>query len=105
MRAQHFLPAIVFIQLLAWAPPVLAQTPVAASAQAPVKPAKVPMSDKFKTVAAAAEHCPSDTVVWSSFSSSRVFHLAASKYYGKTKHGAYVCEKDAVAYGYHASKR
>jgi hypothetical protein len=34
-----------------------------------------------------------------------VYHLAASKYYGKTKHGAYICEKDAVAFGYHASKR
>jgi hypothetical protein len=104
MRARYFLRAVVFIQFLAWAPSALAQT-TAASTQAPVKPGKVPISDKFSTVAAAAAHCPSDTVVWSSFSSSRVFHLAASKYYGKTKHGAYICEKDAVAYGYHASKR
>ena len=105
MRARQVLAAIVFIQMLGWAPSALAQTPVAASAKAPVKPAKLPISDKFKTVAAAAEHCPGDTVVWSSFSSSRVFHLAASKYYGKTKHGAYVCEKDAMAFGYHASKK
>jgi hypothetical protein len=70
-----------------------------------VKAEKVPADEKFKTPAAAAAHCPDDTVVWSSFSSSRVYHLAASKYYGKTKHGAYVCEKDAVADGYHASKR
>jgi hypothetical protein len=103
MRAQHFLPALVFIQLLAWAP-ALAQTPVASTKQV-VKPAKIPASDQFKTPAAAATHCPKDTVVWSSFSSSRVYHAAASKYYGKTKHGAYVCEKDALAFGYHASKR
>jgi hypothetical protein len=105
MRACYFLMAFVFIQLLAWSPSATAQTPAAASAQAAAKPGKVPISDKFKTVAAAAEHCPSDTVVWSSFSSSHVYHLPASKYYGKTKHGAYVCEKDAAAYGYHASKR
>jgi hypothetical protein len=96
MRARYFLMAVVFLQLLAWAP---------ALAQTPAKPGKVPVSDKFTSVAAAAEHCPSDTVVWSSFSSSHVYHLAASKYYGKTKHGAYICEKDAVAFGYHASKR
>jgi hypothetical protein len=98
---------VVLFCLLASAPAALAQTPASVSAQAAVKakPEKVPASDQFKTVAAATAHCPTDTVVWSSFSSSRVFHLAASKYYGKTKHGAYVCEKDATAFGYHASKR
>jgi hypothetical protein len=109
MRARHFLGSVlgsvIVIPLLAWGPAALAQAPGAASAPAPVKTGKVPASDKFTTVAAAAEHCPSDTVVWSSFSSSHVYHLAASKYYGKTKHGAYICEKDAVAFGYHASKR
>jgi hypothetical protein len=94
--------AMVFIPFLAWAPSAWAQTP---AASAPAKPGKVPGSDKFKTAAAAAAHCPSDIVVWSSFSSSHVYHLSASKYYGKTKHGAYICEKDAVAFGYHASKR
>jgi len=97
MRTRFFLMAAVFIPFVALAPPALAQSPA--------KPGKVPVADKFKTAAAAAEHCPSDTVVWSSFSSSHVYHLPASKYYGKTKHGAYVCEKDAAAYGYHASKR
>jgi hypothetical protein len=65
----------------------------------------LPGSDKFHSPAAAASHCPSDTVVWSTFSKSKVFHLSDSKYFGKTKHGAYVCEKDAVSAGYHASKR
>jgi hypothetical protein len=101
-----FLPATVLC-LLASAPAALAQTPAAVNAQSAVKakPAEVPASDKFKTLAAAAARCPSGTVVWSSFSSSRVYHLEASKYYGKTKHGAYMCEKDAAAFGYHASKR
>jgi hypothetical protein len=103
MRARYFLMAVVLVPLLAWAQSAPAQPP--AGATAPVKPGKVPSSDKFKTVAAAAAHCPSDTVVWSSFSSSHAYHLSASKYYGKTKHGAYICEKDAVAFGYHASKR
>jgi hypothetical protein len=67
--------------------------------------AKLPGDEKFTTANAAAEHCPNDTVVWSTLSKSRVFHLSDSKYYGKTRHGAYLCEKDAVAAGYHASKR
>jgi hypothetical protein len=66
--------------------------------------AKLPSGEKFSTAAAAAAHCPGDVVVWSTFSKSKAFHLAASRYYGKTKHGAYVCEKDALAAGFHAAK-
>ena len=90
---------------LAWLATMLpaeAQTPAGAT-----KPAAtaLPGSDRFSSASTAAQHCPGDTVVWSTFSKSKVFHLSESKYYGKTKHGAYVCEKDAVAAGYHASKR
>jgi len=66
--------------------------------------ATFPAAQKFPTAAAAAAHCPGDVVVWSSFTKTKAFHLAASRYYGKTKHGAYVCEKDALAAGFHASK-
>lgn len=88
--------------------PALAQMAPMAS-MAPVtakKPARaaVPSTEKFSTAAAAAKHCPGDIVVWSTFSKSKAFHLSTSKLFGKTKHGAYVCEKDAVAAGYHASK-
>jgi len=65
---------------------------------------KFPNGEKFPTAAAAAAHCPGDVVVWSTFTKSKAFHLAASRYYGKTKHGAYVCEKDALAAGFHAAK-
>jgi hypothetical protein len=110
MRVNGFpngaLAAIAVFFLFALAPTAFAQTPAAGSqAAAKTEAGKVPASDKFTTVAAATAHCPADIVVWSSFSSSKVYHLESSKYYGKTKHGAYVCEKDAVAFGYHASKR
>jgi hypothetical protein len=65
---------------------------------------KLGASQKFTTVAAAQATCPSDTVVWSSFTSTHSFHLSTSKYFGKTKHGAYVCEQAATAAGYHQSK-
>jgi hypothetical protein len=66
---------------------------------------KLTSSEEFSTTGAAAQHCPGDKVTWSTLSKSKVFHLPGSKYYGKTKHGAYVCEKDALAAGYHPSKR
>jgi hypothetical protein len=59
---------------------------------------------EFKTPAAAAAHCPGDVVVWSTLAKSKTFHLVASRYYGKTRHGAYVCEKDALAAGFHPAK-
>ncbi len=73
-----------------------------AAAQTPS--AKLPAAEAFKTVPLAAAHCPGDKVVWSTLSKSKSYHLAASRYYGKTKKGAYVCEKDATAAGFHASK-
>jgi hypothetical protein len=65
---------------------------------------KLPASEEFKSVAAATSHCPGDTIVWSTLSKSKSFHLSASRFYGKTKHGAYVCEKSALAAGFHADK-
>ncbi len=79
------LATVALVPLMAWAG-VLAKT------------------EEFKTAAAAAAHCPGDVVVWSTLSRSKAFHLAASRYFGKTKHGAYVCEKDALAAGFHAAK-
>ena len=68
------------------------------------KSARLPAGEEFKSVDAAKAHCPGDTVVWSTLSKSKSYHNATSKYYGKTKHGAYVCEKDATAAGFHPAK-
>ncbi len=85
-------------------PAAPATTTTATTAKPVVSSAKLPAADEFKTTALATAHCPGDTVVWSTLSKSKSYHLASSKYYGKTKHGAYVCEKDATAAGFHASK-
>jgi len=79
--------------------------PTAAAQPAPDKPsAKLTQSEEFRTVTAAQAHCPGDTVVWSTLSKSKAYHLASSRYYGKTKHGAYVCEKAATLAGFHQAK-
>jgi hypothetical protein len=59
--------------------------------------------DQFSTEADAKGHCPSDTVVWVNLH-SKIYHYAGHKAYGKTKAGAYMCERDTTAQGMRASK-
>ncbi len=64
---------------------------IAASIQA-----DIPM---FATEGGAQKHCPNDTVVWLN-TNSGIYHLKGERWYGRTIHGAYVCEKEADAAGY-----
>jgi hypothetical protein len=74
-------------------------------ATAPAKPAAaLSKTVEFSTLAAASAHCPNSTVVWSTLSKSHSFHDSGSRYFGKTKHGAYVCKDDALAAGFHQAK-
>lgn len=57
----------------------------------------------FKTEAEAKSSCGSQPVVWAN-TSSHTLHAAGSKYFGKTKHGAYMCETTAMQSGYHMAK-
>lgn len=82
-------------------------SPGSAPASTPAKPqaaAALSKSSEFATVAEAAAHCPNSTVVWSSLNKSHSFHTSGSRYFGKTKHGAYVCRSDALAAGFHQAK-
>ena len=82
-----------------------AAAPAAPAAAAPaMKPTALSKTDEFKTQADATAHCPSDTVVWSTLSKKKTYHLSSSKEFGKTKHGAYVCKADADAAGFHQAK-
>ena len=58
---------------------------------------------QFKTEAEAKASCPTDSVVWVNLR-SKVFHTNDSKSYGKTKNGAYMCEKYGTAAGFRAPK-
>ena len=57
----------------------------------------------FETESAAQAHCPHDVVVWLNIPSG-IYHYKGERWYGRTKHGAYVCEKEAVAAGDRASE-
>ena len=53
---------------------------------------------QFDTEGRAQAHCPSDTVVWLN-TNSGIYHEKGMRWYGRTKHGAYVCRKEADAAG------
>jgi hypothetical protein len=69
----------------------------AASAAAPAD------KGQYATEAEAKASCPSDVVVWVN-SISKIYHSNGSRSYGKTRSGAYMCEKESVAAGFRAPK-
>jgi len=48
----------------------------------------------FTSEQEAQQHCPADTVVWLNLPTG-IYHLKGERWYGRTKNGAYVCEKEA----------
>ena len=95
------------------AAPALAPAPAAAPEPAPAyQPKPKPMqaarptgAGQFSSEAEAKARCPADTVVWvNTKGKSHTYHYQGTRWYGTTKQGAYMCEADAGAAGYHASK-
>lgn len=59
--------------------------------------------EQFPTETAAQQHCPKDIVVWLNLP-TMIWHYKGRRWYGNTKHGACVCEKEAAAAGARATK-
>jgi hypothetical protein len=59
--------------------------------------------ETFTSEAQAQQHCPTDTVVWLNLP-TMIWHYKGQRWYGNTKHGAYVCEKEAAASGARATR-
>ena len=60
-------------------------------------------SNQFSEEGAAKSHCAGEPVVWVNLSGSKAYHTSGDRYYGKTKKGAYMCQKEADQSGYHAA--
>ena len=52
----------------------------------------------FESEGAAQAHCPKDTVVWLN-TASGIYHEKGMRWYGNTRHGAYVCRAEADTAG------
>ncbi len=76
-------------------------SPTAAAQSAVVAQASLP--PLFSTESAAQAHCPKDVVVWLNIPSG-IYHYKGERWYGRTKHGAYACEKEAIKAGDRASE-
>jgi hypothetical protein len=59
--------------------------------------------ERFDTESQAQQHCPRDTVVWLNLP-TMIWHYKGQRWYGNTKHGAYVCEKEAATGGARATR-
>lgn len=66
-------------------------------------PASSLAGNQFTSEQAAKSHCPGDTIVWANTGGSKAYHLSGSRFFGKTKKGAYMCRKDADTSGFHVA--
>lgn len=72
--------------------------PYGAVAQSP----SVPLAT-FPREQQAQQNCPADTVVWLNLPSG-IYHFKGERWYGNTKTGAYVCQREADRAGDRATR-
>ena len=85
------------------AAPPPAPTATTAARPAPSTLGKPAAANEFSTEVQAKARCPTDTVVWANLK-SKVYHFSGTRFYGETKNGAYMCERDTAAAGMRAAK-
>jgi hypothetical protein len=57
----------------------------------------------FSNELQAQQHCPADTVVWVNLPSG-IYHFKGERWYGNTRSGAYVCQREADRAGDRATR-
>ena len=82
--------AAFFALLLGYPDAVFARTPKGQVAASSVT--------TFLSEIAARRHCPRDEVVWLNLPTG-IYHEKGMRWYGRTKHGAFVCKSEAEAAG------
>jgi hypothetical protein len=80
-----------------------AETPAAATTPAAHKSRNSSATASSTSESAAAQTPPQPGMVWVS-RRSKVYHVQGDRWYGKTKHGEWMTEADAIKAGYHKAK-
>ena len=81
----------------------------ASKSQNPVARRTAPQSgtpaaaNEYTSETEAKGRCPTDIVVWAN-TNSKIYHFAGTADYGRTKRGAYMCERDTASAGFRAAK-
>ena len=57
----------------------------------------------YRSAGAAHQHCPHDTVVWLN-TPTGIYHFKGERWYGRTRHGAFVCQHEANTVGDRATR-
>lgn len=68
--------------------------PAASAGAAEPSKSQIGRLPQFTAEVDAQKHCPTDVVVWVNLPTG-VYHFSGDSWYGKTKSGAYVCQKEA----------
>jgi len=90
------------------ASPTVAGSPAASPAASAPAPGASPMRNGAMQLNATPEpipaklSCAGQQPVWAT-ARRHVYHVASDPLYGRTKHGQYMCLRDAVNAGYHAA--
>jgi hypothetical protein len=74
------------------------------SANRAEQPAPAPSAPAQRTAAPPAAAAPAPGMVWVN-TATKVYHREGDPYYGKTKHGKYMTEPEAIQAGYRAAKK
>ena len=59
--------------------------------------------ETFSQEAHAQQHCPTDIVVWLNLP-TMIWHYKGQRWYARTQHGAFACEREAAADGARGTK-
>ncbi len=98
MRIMGILPALTVIRGVSMASAALAQSATSSTASEDAGATTgLGTHHRFPSVAAAQQHCPDDTIVWSN-GVNLTYHTVQS---GSTSHGFYACKMEADGAGFH----
>jgi len=82
--------AVLLLTSLVWSYAAVGQSPT-------------PLLTTFPSEQQAEQHCPTDTVVWLNLPSG-IYHYRDERWYGNTRNGAYVCQREADRAGDRATR-